>query len=75
MRYPITSLMTTHWKFGFESVINYLSFAAMVPALIWLQDAPGVFFWPILALMLFHLFGSPILLALGVIRPGLRRVY
>jgi len=75
VRYPITSLMTTHWKFGFQSMVNYLSFAAMMPALIWLQDAPALFFWPILVLMLFHLFGSPILLALGVIRPGLRRVY
>jgi phosphatidylcholine synthase len=75
VRYPITSLMTTHWKFGFASMINYLSFAAMIPALIWLQDAPALFFWPILVLMLFHLFGSPILLALGVIQPGLRRVY
>lgn len=75
VRYPITSLMTTHWKFGFESVINYLSFAAMVPALLWLQDAPGLLFWPILALMLFHLFGAPLFLSVGVIRPGFRRVY
>jgi phosphatidylcholine synthase len=75
IRYPITSLMTTHWKLGFESLINYLSFIAMVPALLWLQDAPAVLFWPILALMLFHLFGAPLLLALGVIQPGFRRVY
>jgi len=75
VRYPITSLMTTHWKFGFQSMVNYLSFAALIPALVWLQDAPALFFWPILVLMLFHLFGSPILLALGVIQPGLRRVY
>ena len=75
VRYPITSLMTTHWKFGFQSMVNYLSFAALIPALVRLQDAPALFFWPILVLMLFHLFGSPILLALGVIQPGLRRVY
>jgi len=75
IRYPITSLMTTHWKPGFQSAINYLSFAALVPALIWLQDAPPILFWPILALMLFHIFAAPLLLAIGVIQPGFRRVY
>lgn len=75
IRYPITSLMTTHWKPGFQSAINYLSFAALVPAMLWLQDAPAVFFWPILLLMLFHLFVAPALLALRIIQPGLRRVY
>lgn len=73
--YPITSLVTTHWKPGLESLVNYLSFAAMAPALIWLQDAPAAFYWPILAVMLFHLFGAPLLLAAGIIRPGFRRVY
>ena len=75
IRYPITSLMTTHWKPGFQSAINYLSFIALVPALILLQEAPAVLFWPILALMLFHLFGAPLLLAVGIIQPGFRRVY
>ncbi len=75
IRYPITSLMTTHWKPGFQSAINYLSFAAMLPAIIWLQDAPALLFWPILGLMLFHLFAAPLLMAVGVIQPGLRRVY
>jgi hypothetical protein len=67
--------MTTHWKPGFQSAINYLSFAAMLPAIVWLQDAPALLFWPILALMLFHLFAAPLLLAFGVIQPGFRRVY
>jgi hypothetical protein len=75
IRYPITSLMTTHWKPGFQSAINYFSFAALVPALIWLQDAPAILFWPILILMLFHLLAAPLLLATGVIQPGFRRVY
>jgi len=75
VRYPISSLVTTHWKFGFESLINYLSFAAMIPAMIWLRDAPAGFFWALLLLMLFHLFGAPALLAAGVLRPGFRRVY
>lgn len=75
IRYPITSLMTTHWKPGFQSLTNYASFVAMVPAMIWLQRAPAVFFWSLLALMLFHLLVSPLLMAAGIVRPGLRRVY
>jgi phosphatidylcholine synthase len=75
IRYPITSLMTTHWKPGFQSAINYLSFAALVPALLWLQEAPAIFFWPILLLMLFHLFIAPVFLAVRIIQPGFRRVY
>ncbi|MBI5836393.1 MAG: hypothetical protein HZB25_04025 [Candidatus Eisenbacteria bacterium] len=75
VRYPITSLVTTHWKPGFASLNNYLSFIAMAPAMLWLRDAPHIFFWPLLALMLFHLFLSPVLMAAGTIRPGFRRVY
>jgi phosphatidylcholine synthase len=75
IRYPITSLVTTHWKPGFESLTNYLAFIAMAPALIWLQDAPSLFYWPLLGLVVFQLFGSPVLLATGVLRPGFRRVY
>jgi phosphatidylcholine synthase len=75
VRYPITSLMTTHWKPGFQSLTNYGSFIAMVPAMIWLQDAPAIFFWALLALMLFHLLVSPALMAAGVVRPGFRRIY
>lgn len=75
IRYPISSLVTTHWKLGFESLINYVSFAAMIPAMIWLRDAPAGFFWLVLAVMLFHLFAAPVLLAVGVLRPGFRRVY
>lgn len=71
IRYPLTSLMTTHWKPGFQSAINYLSFTALLPAMVWLQDAPALLFWPILALMLFHLFVAPLLMAAGVIQPGL----
>ena len=75
IRYPITSLVTTHWKPGFESLTNYLSFLAMVPAMIWLRGAPAALFWALLALVLFHLYAAPILLALGKIRPGFRRAY
>lgn len=75
IRYPITSLVTTHWKPGFASLVNYLSFAAMAPAMLMLRAAPSIFFWPLLALMVVHLFLSPLLLASGILRPGFRRVY
>ena len=73
--YPITSLITTHWKPGFESLTNYASFAAMVPAMLRLQEAPGIFYWIPMAFVLVQLYVAPVLLALRVIRPGFRRVY
>lgn len=75
IRYPITSLVTTHWKPGIQSVINYFSFIVMVPAMLFLQAAPAVFYWPLVILMLFHLYGTPLLMAVGVMRPGFRRIY
>jgi phosphatidylcholine synthase len=75
IRYPITSLVTTHWKPGLESVTNYLSFAAMVPAMLWLQAAPAYCYWPLLIVMLLQLLVSPVLMAAGTLRPGFRRVY
>jgi phosphatidylcholine synthase len=75
LRYPITSLVTTHWKPGFASLINYLSFSAMIPAMLWLRDAPPLFYWAVLTMMLVHLFVGPLLLQAGVLRPGLRRTY
>jgi len=75
LRYPISSLVTTHWKPGFESLTNYASFIAMAPALVFLRETPAAFFWPLLALMIFHLFATPVLLAAGVLKPGFRRTY
>ncbi len=75
VRYPITSLVTTHWKPGLESITNYLAFIAMVPGMILLRDAPAIFFWPLLVLMLFHIYITPVLLSTKVIRPGFRRIY
>jgi phosphatidylcholine synthase len=73
--YPITSLVTTHWKPGFESLTNYGGFAAIVPAMLWLREAPGIFYWIPLILVIFQLFMAPVLLALRIIRPGFRRIY
>lgn len=73
--YPITSLVTTHWKPGFASLTNYVSFAAMAPAMLRLREAPGVFYWIPLIIVLFQLYAAPVLLATRMIRPGFRRVY
>jgi phosphatidylcholine synthase len=73
--YPITSLVTTHWKPGFESLTNYVSFAAMVPAMIWLREANAIFYWVPLAVVLFQLGVAPVLLALRVLQPGFHRTY
>ena len=73
--YPITSLVTTHWRPGPESLINYVSFAAMTPAMLWLREAPGIFYWIPLAVVLFQLYVAPVLLALRMIQPGFRRIY
>lgn len=73
--YPITSLVTTHWKPGIASLTNYVSFVAMMPAMLWLQEAPRIFYWVPLIIVLFQLYVAPVLLALRVIQPGFRRVY
>jgi len=75
IRYPITSLVTTHWKPGWQSVTNYLSFLVMPIALIWLERAPAVLYWILLANILAQLLLMPALLAARVIQPGFRRVY
>ena len=75
VRYPITSLITTHWKPGFESITNYLAMIAVVAALIQLRDAPSLLYWPVLIAVVFQLIGAPALMAAGVLRPGFRRVY
>lgn len=73
IRYPITSLVTTHWKPGFASLTNYLAFVLMVPALIRLQEGPRWLYGLMLALLIFQLAVAPVLLAVGRVKPGLRR--
>lgn len=75
IRYPITSIITTHWRPGWQSVTNYLSFLAMPVALVWLDRGPGIIYWILLANVLVQLLVMPVLLAARVIRPGFRRVY
>ena len=75
IRYPITSIVTTHWKPGWQSITNYLSFMAMPIAFIYLEKAPTFIYWILFANVLAQLLVMPLLLALGVLRTGLRRVY
>ncbi|HXH48209.1 MAG TPA: CDP-alcohol phosphatidyltransferase family protein [Terriglobia bacterium] len=75
IRYPITSIVTTHWKPGWQSITNYLSFLAMPVAFICLDKAPAFVYWILFVNVLAQLLVMPLLLALGVVQPGLRRVY
>lgn len=73
--FPITSLVTTHWKPGWQSITNYLVFLAAVPVLIYLKDAPRILYWVLFLNVLCQLTVFPLLLRLGVIKPGFRREY
>jgi phosphatidylcholine synthase len=75
IRYPITSIVTTHWKPSWQSITNYLSFLAMPIAFIYLDNAPSFIYWVLFVNVLAQLLVMPLLLAVGVVRPGLRRVY
>jgi phosphatidylcholine synthase len=75
IRYPITSIVTTHWKPGWQSITNYLSFLTLPVAFIYLDKAPAFVYWTLFINVLAQLLMMPLLLALGVVRPGFRRVY
>ncbi len=73
IRFPITSLVTTHWQPGWQSITNYMLFAFAVPILFWLEKAPRVIYWLLLTNILVQVVIFPILLKAGVLRPGFRR--
>jgi phosphatidylserine synthase len=75
IKYPITSIVTTHWKPGWQSITNYLSFLALPFALVWLDEGPSALYWILLANMLAQILIMPALLAARIIQPGFRRVY
>ena len=75
VRYPITSMVTTHWKPGYKSVSNYLTAIIFVPAFIMLEKAPPVIYGVMLAAVLVQLFIYPILLGIGVFKPIFDRKY
>ena len=73
--FPITSLVTTHWKPGWQSITNYLVVASALPILIYLRDAPRLLYWALFVNVLAQLTVFPLLLRLGLIAPGFRREY
>ena len=75
IKYPITSLVTTHWKPGYKSLSNYLTIIFFVPVFVMLEDAPAVIFWIMFLAILVQLFIYPILLQLRIIKPVFDRIY
>ncbi|HEQ98143.1 MAG TPA: hypothetical protein ENO22_02235 [candidate division Zixibacteria bacterium] len=69
MKYPITSLVTTHWKPGYKSVTNYLTIIFFVPVFIYLQSAPAVIYWTMLLAIIVQLTVYPFLLSFKIIKP------
>jgi len=75
VKYPITNLVTTHWKPGYKSLTNYLTALALVPVFILLQNTPPVILWVVLAALCVQLVIDPILLHLHIIKPVFDREY
>lgn len=75
IRYPITSLVTTHWKLGYKSITNYLTALFFIPVFLMLQDAPSIIYWLMLIQIGIQLVVYPLLLSLGVIKPVFERKY
>jgi phosphatidylcholine synthase len=75
VKYPITSLVTTHWQPGYKSVTNYLTILFFVPVFIMLDSAPAVIFWAMLTALLVQLYVYPLLMRAKIINPGFNRSY
>lgn len=75
IKYPITSLVTTHWKFGYKSITNYMTALFFIPVFIMLQDAPAIIYWLMLIQIGAQLTIYPLLLSLGIIKPIFDRKY
>lgn len=75
IRFPITSLVTTHWQPGWQSITNYLVFLSAAPILVYLHDAPRFLFWILLVNIILQLTMFPLLLHSGIIKPGFQRRY
>ena len=73
IRFPITSLVTTHWQPGWQSLTNYLVALFALPIMLWLREAPKWLFWLLLANILIQITVFPLLLKIGVLKPGFIR--
>ena len=67
IKYPITSLVTTHWKFGWKSITNYTTFVIFIPIMIWLENTWPPLLWFMLFLILLQLYIYPLLLKTGIL--------
>lgn len=75
IRFPITCLVTTHWKPGYKSIINNLTALFFIPVFIMLDRAPGFIYWLLLIAIGVNLIVYPLLLEVGVIKPVFDRKY
>ncbi len=75
VKYPITSLVTTHWKPGYKSITNYLTIIFFIPVFIMLEKAPAFIYWVMLGAILIQLLVYPLLLQARVIKPGFSRSF
>jgi phosphatidylserine synthase len=73
IRFPITSLVTTHWQPGWQSLTNYLVALSAVPVLLWLREAPRVLYWLLLATVVLQLTVFPVLLRARILKEGFNR--
>lgn len=71
--FPITSLVTTHWQPGWQSITNYMLVVFALPIFLWLRETPKIIFWLLLTNIFAQLTIFPILLRTGVVKPGFRR--
>jgi len=75
VKFPITSLVTTHWKPGYKSITNYLTAIFFVPAFILLKSAPPFIYWVMLSVISIQLLIYPLLLSRGIIKPVFDRSF
>jgi phosphatidylcholine synthase len=73
VRFPITSLVTTHWQPGWQCLTNYLVALCVIPVLLWLRDAPTLIYWVLLANIFLQITVFPLLLRAEVLKPGFNR--
>jgi phosphatidylcholine synthase len=75
VKYPINCLVTTHWKPGYKSIINYLTTLFFVPVFVMLDQAPALIYWIMLTAISVQLFINPLLLGVGILKPVFDRKY
>jgi phosphatidylcholine synthase len=71
--FPITSLVTTHWQPGWQSITNYLVTLCVLPVLFWLREAPKAIYWLLLVNVVLQVTVFPLLLRAEILKPGFNR--